>query len=232
MASESKDVGRDERRVTRRGVLAGGLAGAGGLAAGGIAPDLAGAAALHRVGEPRDGTAAAEVVGHLDQVGDAITGYGYLTRIHGLRRADLFRGPDATEATARFTFFSNVQVNARFIRGTLVSVDGVGTLTFFLDSGGADFANPATFSDGTAIARFAAHFHNLLTVVAPNQGVSTIAGELTQRQARMFSFEGRRAQFGHRGLRLHLSVAGPSTRTAPSPPTAFFEVAGDITVVP
>jgi hypothetical protein len=212
-------------------VLAGGLAGAGGLAASGIAPDLAGAAGLHRVGEPRDGTAAAEVVGHLDQVGDAITGYGYLTRIHGLRQADLFRGPDATEATARFTFFSEVQVNARFIRGTLVSVDGVGTLTFFLDPNGGDFANPRTFSDGTAIATFAAHFHNLLTVVAPNQGISTIAGELTQRQARTISYERRRTRFGHRGLRLHLSVAGPSARTAASPPTAFFEVAGDITVV-
>lgn len=217
--------------MTRRGVLAGGLAGAGGLAAGGLAPDLASAAGLHRVGEPADGTAAAEVVGHLDQVGDAITGYGYLTRVHGLRNADLFRGPDATEGTARFTFFSNVQVKARFIRGALVSVDGIGTLTFFLDPNGADFSNPATFSDGTSIATFAAHFHNLLTVLAPNQGISTIAGELTQRQARTFSFKGRRTRFGHRGLGLHLSVAGPSSRTAPSPPTAFFEVAGDMTVV-
>jgi hypothetical protein len=230
MTSKSDGVGRSERGVTRRGVLAGGLAGVGGLAAGGIAPDVAGAAGLHRVGEPGDGTAAAEVVGHLDQLGDAITGYGYLTRVHGLRQADLFRGPGATEATARFTFFSNVQVNARFIRGALVSVDGVGTLTFFLDPNGADFANPATFSDGTVIAKFDAHFHNLLTVVLPNQGISTIAGELTQRQARTFSFEGRRTRFGQRGLGLHLSVAGPSQRTAPSPPTAFFEVAGDITV--
>jgi hypothetical protein len=201
------------------------------LAAGAAAPDVAGAAGVHRVGEPQDGTAAAEVVGHLDQVGDAITGYGYLTRIHGLRQADLFRGPDATEATARFTFFSTVQVNARFIRGALVSVDGVGTLTFFLDPNGADFGNPATFSDGSTIATFAAHFHNLLTVVAPNQGISTIAGELIQRHARTFSFERRRTRFGHRGLRMHLSVAGPSARTAPSPPTATFEVAGDITVV-
>lgn len=46
-----------------------------------------------------------------------------------------------------------------------------------------------------------------------------------------FSFEGRRTRFGHSGLRLHLSVAGPSTRTAPSPPSAFFDVAGDLTVV-
>jgi hypothetical protein len=231
MTSDSEGIGRRDQGVTRRGILAGGLAGAGGIAAGGISADVADAAGLHRLGEPRDGTAAAEVVGHLNQIGDAITGYGYLTRIHGLRQADLFRGPGATEATARFTFFSKVHVNARFIRGALVSVDGVGTVTFFLGADGADFAKPATFSDGTAIARFAAHFHNLLSVIAPNQGISTIAGELTQRQARTFSFRGRRTRFGHRGLRLHLSVAGPSTRTAPSPPTATFEVAGDLSVV-
>jgi hypothetical protein len=227
MGNESEEIGRGEHGVTRRGVLAG----AGGLAAAGIGPGLAAATGVHRVGEPTDGTAAAEVVGHLDQVGDAITGYGYLTRIHGLGTGQLFRGSPATEATARFTFFSKVQVNGRFIRGALVSVDGIGTLTFFLDPSGADFAKPDTFSDGTAVATFAAHFHNLLTVLAPNQGISTIAGELTQREARTFAFERRLTQFGHRGLRLHLAVAGPSTRTAPSPPTATFEVAGDITSV-
>jgi hypothetical protein len=211
--------------------LAGGLAGAGGIAAAGMASDAAAATMPHHVGEPRDGTAAAEVVGHLDQVGDAITGYGYLTRIHGLKQADLFRRRSKTEKSARFTFFSKVQVNARFIRGALVSVDGVGMLSFFLDPNGADFSHPASFSDGTPIATFAAHFHNLLTVLAPNEGISTIAGELTQRKAPTFSFGGRPTRFGHRGLRLHLSVAGPSTRTADSPPTAFFDVAGDLAVV-
>jgi hypothetical protein len=207
------------------------LAGAGGIVAGGAASDAAGATLLHQVGQPRDGTAAAEVVGHLDQVGDAITGYGYLSRIHGLKQSDLFRRPTETEKSARFMFFSRVQVNARFIRGALVSVDGVGTLTFYLDPNGGDFAHPSSFSDGTQIARFAAHFHNLLTVIAPKQGISTIAGDLTQRTARTFSFGGRPTRFGHRGLRLHLSVVGPSTRTADSPPTAFFDVAGDLTVV-
>src|SRR6185437_13226890 len=150
----------------------------------------------------------------------------YLTRMHGLGHGDLFRAGDASEATARFTFFSNVQVNARFIRGALVSVDGVGNLTFFLDPSGADFAAPTSFSDGKPIATFAAHFHNLLTVIAPNQGISTIAGELTQRRASTFSLGGRRTRFGRSGLQLHLTVSGPSTRTADTPPTAFFEVAG------
>jgi hypothetical protein len=226
MGSESDPGGARKRRLTRRTALAG----AGGLAATGLVPAIAGAAGAREVGAPSDGTAAAEVVGHLDQVGDAITGYGYLSRIHGLSQTSLFRTRDWTEGSARFTFASRVQVNARFIRGALVSVDGVGDLTFFRDGNGGDFSRPATFSDGTPIATFAAHFHNLLTVIAPNQGVSTIAGELTQRQAHAFSFDGRPTRFGHNGLRLHLTVAGPSMRTAPSPPRATFDVAGDLTV--
>src|SRR5436190_6156254 len=226
MSSKSGATAEPDRGVTRRAILAG----AGGLAAVGAVPASAEAAARRTVGEPRDATAAAEVIGRLDQVGDAITGYGYLTRVHGLSQASLFRGPQRTEATARFTFASRVQVNARFILGSLISVDGVGSLTFFLDSSGADFAKPSTFSDGTAIATFAAHFHNVLTVIAPGQGISTIEGELKQRRARTFSFGGRRTRFGHTGLGLNLAVGGPSTRTAPSPPTAFFDVAGDLTV--
>ena len=222
MSKESDEAGRG---VTRRGVLAG----AGGLAAAGVVPVGAAAAArARRIGEPRDGTAAAEVIGRLDQNGDAITGYGYLTRIHGLPDADLFRGATHDESTARFTFASAVQVNARFFRGALVSVDGVGSLTFFLDGNGGNFAEPASFSDGTPVAKFAAHFHNLLTVIAPNQGVSTIAGELKQRQASTFALDGRSTRFGHRGLGLSLSVAGPSTRTTDTPPIAFFDVAGDL----
>ena len=224
MASESTHAGPSRGAVTRRTVLAG----AGGLAAAGATPSAAQAALLHRIGEPSDGTAAAEVIGRLDQVGDAITGYGYLTRIHGLPEAALFRGSQRTEASARFTFASTVNVTARFILGALVSVDGTGSVTFYLDSGGGDFSHPHTFSDGTAIAKFAGHFHNVLTVIAPNQGISTIEGELQQRSARTFSLDGRRARFGHRGLRLHLSVIGPSARTAPSPPSAFFDVAGDL----
>jgi hypothetical protein len=228
MGNEPIDAAPRKRGVTRRKMLAG----AGGLAAAGVVPAQAEAAVARRVGEPADGTAAAELIGRLDQVGDAITGYGYLTRIHGLTQASLFRGNPHNEASARITFAANVKVNARFVRGALISVDGTGTVTFYLDSGGGDFAVPASFSDGTSIATFAAHFHNLLTVIAPNQGVSTIEGDLTQRTVRSFSFGGRPTRFGHRGLRLHLFVTGPGTRTAPSPPRSFFDVAGDLTVAP
>ena len=215
----------EDSGVTRRGMI--GVA-AGAAAAASLAPAAAQAAGRRQVGVPEDGTAAAEVVGHLDQVGDAITGYGYLTRVHGLAQSSLFRASTHDEKSARLTFASNVHVNARFFRGTLISVDGIGNLTLFLDGDGADFGNPASFSNGTPVARFDAHFQNLLAVLAPNQGISTISGELKQKEAKTFSFDGRSTRFGHRGLALALSVSGPSTRTADSPPTAFFDVAGHI----
>jgi hypothetical protein len=42
-------------------------------------------------------------------------------------------------------------------------VEGVETVAFFLDHNGG-LADPATFSDGTAVTEFAAHFHNLLSI--------------------------------------------------------------------
>jgi hypothetical protein len=217
----------DSGGLTRRTVLAG----AGGLAAAGIVPPAAGAAkAARRLGEPRDGTAAAEVFGQVAQDGTALTGYGYLTRLSGLKDAALFTGSAQTEATARLMFTSEAQLRARFLHGKLVAVVGTGTLRFHLANGGGNFATPGTFGGGTVVATFSARFQNVLTVIGPDQAVTTIEGELVQRQAKAFTFGGRRDQIGHRGLRRHLSANGPGARTDPTVPRAVFDVAGRIVV--
>jgi hypothetical protein len=207
---------------TRRAVIAG----AGGLAAAGAVAPEAAAAPVRRLAEPRHDTAAAEVVGEIAQAGAELTGYGYLTRLAGLADGRLFRAGQRDEHGARFTFAADVTVRERFIRGTLISVTGTGTLSLYLDGGGGDFATPATFSDGTLIATFSARFQNVLTVTAPNQAITAIEGELRQRSAHRFNLGGHRYQLGHRGLRLQLSVTGPGTRTDPATPRAVFEVAG------
>jgi hypothetical protein len=219
----------EDSGVTRRGALA---AAGGAAALAGLAPAAAQAAAKSHLGEPKDGTAAAEVIGRLDQNADTITGYGYLTRVHGLAQASLFRTAQHDESSARLTFAAQVHVNARFFRGNLISVDGVGSVTFFADGDGASFDNPATFSNGKQIATFDARFQNLLSVIAPHQGISTINGELTQKQAHSFAIGGHTTRFGRKGLVLLLTVSGPSTRTADNPPIAFFDVAGQLTVGP
>jgi hypothetical protein len=214
--------------LTRRGVLAagGGVAAAAGLGAAASSDALA--AGVRQLGVPRHGTSALEVLGSIEQAGDELTGYGYLTRVSGLRDALLFSGAPSGESTARFTFSSSASVRARFVRPTLFSVTATGTLGVFLNARGGDFGAPATFARGTRIAAYAARFQTIVTVIAPNQAVTTVEGELLQRDARPFSVSGGRRRLGRRGLRLRLSATGPGTRTDPALPRALFDVAGRV----
>ena len=207
---------RDEGRLTRRGVLAG----AGALAtAGVVAPAASAAKHVRQLGEPRHGGPAAEAFGELAQDGDGLTGYGYITHLAGM------------SGQPRLTFFAQATVHERFPHGTLVAVIGTGTLTIHLDDGSADFASPGTFGAGRTIAGFAARFQHVATVFAPNQALSHVEGDLTQRVARHFELDGHRSRLGHHGLRLHLTASGQGRRTQPVPPRAVFDVAGRFDVV-
>ena len=213
--------------VTRRALLAG----AGGIAAGGALAETAAAqgGGPRVLGVPRGGRNAVEVIGALAQDGDDLTGHGYLTRIAGLSDALLFAGTERGASTARFTFSSSVRVVSLVVQGSVFSATGVGTIDFYLDrDGGGDFANPATFADGTRIARYDARFQNVLTVIAPDRAVIALEGELEQRQARQFSLGGRRHRLGRRRLRQRLSANGLGTRTDATVPRASFDVAGRI----
>lgn len=203
---------RSEGGLTRRGVLAG----AGALASAGAVAPAAASAAKHvrRLGEPRHGRPAAEAVGELAQDGDGLTGYGFITHLAGVGR------------TTGLTFFAQATVRERHPHGVLVAVIGTGTLSIHLDEGGADFASPGSFADGRTIASFSARFQHVATVFAPNQAISHIEGDLTQRAARRFDLGGQRSQLGHRGLHLHLTASGQGHRTQPVPPRAVFDVAG------
>jgi hypothetical protein len=214
--------------LTRRTLLAG----AGGLAAGAAVHDSAAAAAAtgpRLLGMPAHGARAVEVIGALVQDGIDLSGYGYLTRISGLSDTLLYAGSSPNEAGARFTFSAAAKVVSLSTRGSVFSATGIGTVDFFFDpDGGGDFAAPATFADGTRIARYAARFQNVLTVIAPNQAVIALHGELEQRQARAFQLDGRRYRLGRRRLRSRLEVNGLGTRTDATIPRAGFDVAGNI----
>jgi hypothetical protein len=218
---------RNEGGLTRRGVLAG----AGALATAGAVAPAAAAAHVRRLGEPRHGRPAAEAVGELAQDGDGLTGYGYITHLAGLGHDALLTGEPLSESTARLTFFAQATVRERFPHGVLVAVIGTGTLSIHLHEGGADFASPGSFAAGPAIARFAARFQHVATVFAPNQAISRIEGDLTQRHARGFELGGRRNQLGRRGLRMHMTASGQGHRTQPVPPQAIFDVAARFDVV-
>jgi hypothetical protein len=200
--------------VTRRTVLTG----AGALAAAGAAPQAAAAATVPQLGP------AAEVIGEVAQDDNGLTGYGYVTHLAGLADAALFDGA-RSEAGARLTFFSTATVTARFPHGALVSTVGRGSIAFHL-AHGADFASPRSFAAGPVVASFDARLQNIASVVAPNQAITVIEGELIQRSAPAFRLGGRRHRLGHPGLRLHLSATGPGMRTNQTPPRALFDVAG------
>ena len=231
----SDDDGRPatttEPTLTRRAALAaaGGLAGLGV-----VSPAAARAQASARaVAAPPAADVAMEVFGSIAQVGAALTGYGFLTRVAGVPTASLFAGEPHGEATARLTFFATATVDERFVRPTLFSVAALGRLSVFLHpNGGGNFADPQSFAGGTRVATYAARFVNRLTLIAPNQAVNTMTGELQQSEAAVFTLAGRRRRFGTRGLRLRLTATGPGTRnTDPTTPRALFDVGGELTVI-
>lgn len=80
--------------------------------------------------------------------------YGYLSYVRGLTA---FRGAAQNETTALFTFFADAATPRVIPNGPLRIVTRVGTLTIYRDSStNANFANPASFRDGTPVlvARF------------------------------------------------------------------------------
>jgi hypothetical protein len=113
----------------------------------------------------------AEFIGRSDQNGAAITHYGYVTHVRGIPDAQLFFDPTTrTEATARLTYFATTTLNARHVLGNIITTAAPGTLTFFQrTTGGATFANPASFAVGTALAVLAIRYHNVLNVQGANQ---------------------------------------------------------------
>jgi hypothetical protein len=216
--------------VTRRTLLVG----AGSLAAVAAATGSASAAAKRRtVGAVRGDRDAIEVIGRLVQDEDAITGFGYLTYVSGLPESALFVDPaNRSEASARFRFHSNVTATARFIRPNLISVSGTGDLRiYFGPPRGANFDAPGSFETGGRIATFHGRFENLLSVIAPEQGITAVTADLTQRSARAFRVGSHRYRLGRAGLRQRLEATGPGRKnTDPNRRKAVFEVGGALVV--
>jgi hypothetical protein len=75
--------------------------------------------------------------------------YGYLSYIRGL---SVFRGAAQNETTALFTFFADAATPRVIPNGPLRIVTRVGKLTIYRDpSTNGNFANPASFRDGTPV---------------------------------------------------------------------------------
>jgi plastocyanin len=186
------------------------------------------------VGGAADGSNALEFVGRVDQRGDDLTVYGYLTAIAGLDRAALFGDPDPTkwnEATARFTFFGSAKATSRATvggaDGAVIAVTGDGTLDFYLSTkGGASFDVPESFFSGTKIAESAVTLHSALAVYEPNKGIADADGILQWTSDDPFTLDGQTYQLGATGGRHRLTYHGFGTLQDPNGPRSTTLIAG------
>ena len=197
--------------VSRRSVLGGaGKVAAAGVALGAagavVAPELAAANATGGIAVSAKGTTAIEFLAQVQQDGDGLVAFGYLTEVAGLSAADLFTGTPG-EGTARLTAYATGKVGTRTANGAVHNLDLSGVLTIYsLPGGGAGFGNPDSFRAGTPVAAYSLTIQDVLAVIAPNTGVPTLTGDL--RQTSSSSLGGGKGKFGQNGNKLRLLATG------------------------
>jgi N-acyl-L-homoserine lactone synthetase len=227
--------------VTRRSLLAGGVAAAGGLVVLGLPGAAAGQAPGRLVGTATTDRTAIGFIGRVDQAGRTLSGLGRLTRVDGLSLTSLSTTPPGTISTdpaaadislARLTLVVNARIGAVSVLGSAITAVGAGTASIHvLPAGGARFEDPSSFRAGRAVATFALRFQNDLSLDSPDNGSAALTCDLTQRTARAFTLDGRRLRIGAARLPWTLRAAGRGVRTEPTTPRSQFFVSGGLGVV-
>jgi hypothetical protein len=217
--------------LSRRQVLTAGLAVAGAGAAS-LAAAPAASAAGRPVAETQPGTTAAEFRARFAQTGptgEHFAAYGYLTAADGTTDADLFQGASLSDATALLTAYAEGELVRRTVDQSVHSLDIEGTLTIYQRAApGASFANPASFTDGTAVATFDITLQDIVTVFTTGKGLPTLTGDMQQTQSGRLSDGGGR-NFGHVGARSRLFATGLGTLLNPATFNSILEMAGNWT---
>jgi hypothetical protein len=195
-----------------------------------IAPAAAAAAKGVAVGAP--GQTAFEFVGKADQSGPSWPIYGYLTYVRGLDDAQIFSVPgvDQSEATAKLTFSAATTVVRRAVIENVFAVTAVGSITVYLNPGGASFSDPSSFARGRVIATSTLRFQNIINVQSPAQAVSIGSGGAEQRSAKLFSLGGKQYRFGRVGLEERIFATGEGTLLEPTLPRSVVFLAGSASI--
>ena len=218
------------------------LTGLGGVAAGigvgAVAPagaaEVEAAATSGEVGVASPLRSATTLVGRIDQNGGSFVAYGFLTLVAGLRQAELFstRGDPLSESTAHFTFHATASLVQRSVVDDRVFVcDVVGRLLhYYQPTPASSFDDPSSFARGTRVATSEFKLQDVLSTIAPNEGVPTLEGPVRQLTATRFRHGGRRLRFGRRNLPTRLFATGRATRTDPATPVVRLSIAGGTVV--
>jgi hypothetical protein len=193
-------------------------------------PTLVGVAAV--------GDTAYEYAAQGEQTDAGARTVGILTNLTGLPQAP-FAGSATSEATALFTVVSTVTVSQRVINATMRVVNYGGELrVYFHDPSTISATNPLTytnplgFAQGTLVARMAERGQDILTVLAPNQGVINGTAVTQQIVANSFTLGGHTYQFGRVGARNRTVYTGFGQRLSIKPIHDVLVLAGYSTVLP
>ncbi len=218
--------------LSRRQVLTAGLVAAG-TGAAALAAVPAVSAAGRPVAETQPGTTAAEFRARFAQTGSTgehFTAYGYITAADGATDEDLFDGASLSDTTALLTAYAQGELVRRTVDQSVHSLDIEGTLVIYQrDAPGASFANPASFAEGTPVARFAITLQDIVTVFAPGRGLPTLTGDLRQTLAGKLDGPGGGRNFGHVSARSRLFATGIGTLIDPATFNSILEMAGNWT---
>lgn len=234
---EHRGPGSAGRRLTRRGLLAGSV-GAAGLVVLGLPAAGAGQSRPRAVGAgPTDRTTLG-LIARVVQEGRDLVAVGHLTRLRGLGLASLYTrspgtisgDPAASDVSlARFTVVVRARIAALRVLGPAISAVGSGTAAIhLLPDGGARLDDTASFAAGRAVASFGVDFQNDLALDGPDNAAASLLVDLTQRQARAFSLDGRRLRIGGAGVPWTLRAAGRGIRSEPSIPRSTIFVSGGL----
>jgi hypothetical protein len=225
---------RGDSTVSRRAVLGGaGAAIVGGLVASQASP--ATAAAPHGVGRGRAGTMIAEFRARIAQRGSAgedFSSVGYLSRLSGAADTDLFAGTPMNETTALLTAIASGNLVARVLDENVHLLDVVGSLIVHQRSApGATWADPASFAQGTVVARYDLTIQDVVSVFAPAKGMLDLTADMRQTFAGALSGGLAGMRFGRTGDLLRQHGTGLGTLVDPVQVHSDLELAGSWTAV-
>ena len=155
--------------------------------------------------------------GRVRSTADRLQLIGYVTGGTNLAPLLSIGEGDPGPGAARFTFTAEIADLDRANRADVRTLSGTGEFRIYLDDGGADWSDLATFADGELVATYSISLSETLQRQDPSIGVVVGDGVLTQDSAGEFSLADTAYRFGAQGIAARLRytgalIAGPSSQ--------------------
>jgi hypothetical protein len=181
------------------------------------------------VGNAKVGETATRLVGIIDQTQGSFTAYGFYTLIAGLSQSQLFSAPadPQIESNAFFTFYGTASLVQRTVVGNVFVLDVAGSLDhYYQESPASSFANPSSFASGVRIGTTEFALQDVLTQLAPAEGLAALEGQMTQVSSHPFRIGHRTFRFGKAGLKTQLIANGQGLESSHVPLVVRLSLAG------